>query len=258
MKKILFAILICLTITCIFASCEEKEQGHKHEWSEWQSSKVATCTQDGINIRVCDNCGESQSIPISATGHTWSAWNTTKEASCTQDGLKERTCSCGEKETQTISALGHSWQNATCTESKSCKACGLSEGEALGHTCDIGTCTRCSESFYPTINLPTTPMTVWWNGSCSLKITDISYEFGVSGITNYLIVNFSGKKTSGNNGAYIGLRYRVLDQDGHVIHTDKWALDGYNVGDKFNDGRLYIRLSDIKGASEITIIISDY
>lgn len=183
MKKILLISTLLLVLICVMTSCS-----HEHQWSEWQVSKAATCTQDGINIRVCDDCGESQSIPVSATGHTWSAWNTTKEASCTQDGLKERTCSCGEKETPTISASGHTfsawnttkeatctvngskerscacgeketdtivashaWKDATCTEAKKCSKCGLTDGSALGHTTQFGNCNRCGNKISATI-----------------------------------------------------------------------------------------------------------
>ena len=287
MKKIL---LICTFLTVLIftmTSCS-----HEHQWSEWQPSKAATCTQDGINIRVCDDCGESQSIPVSATGHTWSAWNTTKEATCTTDGLKERACSCGEKETQAISASGHAfsawnttkeatctvngskerscacgeketativashaWKYATCTEAKNCSKCGLTDGSALGHTCSIGTCGRCSITVYPTVNLPSTPMTVWWYNSCSMKITELSYKFDSSGD---LIISFSGEKTYGKDSAFIAFNYKVLDEDGYVLYTSMWAETGYNTGDKFKNETLRVRSSNLNGASEYTIVITDY
>ena len=287
MKKIL---LICTFLTVLIftmTSCS-----HEHQWSEWQSSKVATCTQDGINIRVCDDCGESQSIPVSAAGHTWSAWNTAKEATCTQDGLKERTCSCGEKETQAISASGHTfsawnttkeatctvngskerscacgeketetiiashaWKDATCTEAKNCSKCGLTDGSALGHTCSIGTCTRCNTTVHPTVNLPSTPMTVWWYNYCSMKITELSYKFNSSGD---LIISFSGEKTYGKDSAHIAFNYKVLDEDGYVLYTGMWAEQGYNTGDKFKNETLRVYSSNLNGASEYTIVITDY
>ena len=44
-------------------------------------------------------------------------------------------------------ANGHTWLEATCTEAKTCEICGISEGEALGHTTQTGTCDRCGEKF---------------------------------------------------------------------------------------------------------------
>ena len=261
---------------------------HEHQWSEWQSSKVATCTQDGINIRVCDDCGESQSIPVSAAGHTWSAWNTAKEATCTQDGLKERTCSCGEKETQAISASGHTfsawnttkeatctvngskerscacgeketdtivashaWKDATCTEAKNCSKCGLTDGSVLGHTCSIGTCTRCNTTVHPTVNLPSTPIVTWWTTD-GMKITDISYSFDSSG---NLIITFSGEKIAGSS--WIAMSYKLLDEDGYVLHTGTWGKTGFAVGDKFKNETIKIYASYLNGSSNCTVVISD-
>ena len=287
MKKILLISTLLLVLICVMTSCS-----HEHQWSEWQASKVATCTQDGINIRVCDDCGESQSIPVSATGHTWSAWSTAKEASCTQDGLKERTCSCGERETQTISASGHTfstwnttqeatctvngskertcfcgeketdtidashaWKDATCTEAKKCSKCGLTYGSALGHTCSIGTCTRCNTTIHPTVNLPSPPMIVWWFNHCSMKITELSYKFDSSG---NLIISFSGEKTYGKDSEFIAFNYKILDKDGYVLYTGMWAETGYNTGDKFKNKTLKVYSSKLNGASEYTIVITDY
>lgn len=249
MKKILLICTFLTVLICAMTSCS-----HKHQWSEWQVSKAATCTQDGINIRVCDDCGESQSIPVSATGHTWSAWNTTKEATCTVNGSKERSCACGEKETDTIVA-SHAWKDATCTEEKKCSKCGLTDGSALGHTCSIGTCTRCNTTIQPTVNLPSPPMTVWWHDNCSMKITELSYKFDSSG---NLIISFSGEKTYGKDSAYIAFNYKVLDEDGYVLYTGMWAETGYNTGDKFKNETLKVYSSNLNGASEYTIVITDY
>lgn len=249
MKKILLICTFLTVLICAMTSCS-----HKHQWSEWRVSKAATCTQDGINIRVCDDCGESQSIPVSATGHTWSAWNTTKEATCTVNGSKERSCACGEKETDTIVA-SHAWKDATCTEAKKCSKCGLTDGSALGHTCSIGTCTRCNTTIQPTVNLPSPPMTVWWFDNCSMKITELSYIFDSSG---NLIISFSGEKTYGKDSAYIAFNYKVLDEDGYVLYTGMWAETGYNTGDKFKNETLKVKSSNLNGASEYTIVITDY
>lgn len=40
----------------------------------------------------------------------------------------------------------HEYSEATCTEPKTCTICGETEGEALGHTVDIGICSRCGEA----------------------------------------------------------------------------------------------------------------
>ena len=151
MKKIFLISTLWLVLICVMTSCN-----HEHQWSEWQSSKVATCTQDGINIRVCDDCGESQSIPVSATGHSFGAWSISKEATCTVDGVEERTCACGEKETRNLEATGHSFgawsisKEATCAQVgekyATCTVCNHKKIEiipkASTHTYDEGSITN--------------------------------------------------------------------------------------------------------------------
>lgn len=40
----------------------------------------------------------------------------------------------------------HEYSEATCIEPKTCTICGETDGEALGHTVDIGICSRCGEA----------------------------------------------------------------------------------------------------------------
>lgn len=119
---------------------------HEHSWSEWKTTKEATCTEDGLQTRTCD-CGEVEEkvIPakghdyeavvtapdcenkgyttytckndpshtykadyVDALGHAWGEWVTVKEATETEDGLMQRTCAnCGEVEEKIIPAKGH-------------------------------------------------------------------------------------------------------------------------------------------------------
>lgn len=65
--------------------------------------------------------------------HAWSEWTTTRNATCTEAGEEERICACGEKETKSISAAGHAEVvdpavQSTCTaegktEGKHCSVC---------------------------------------------------------------------------------------------------------------------------------------
>lgn len=45
----------------------------------------------------------------------------------------------------TACAHKHEYAEATCEKPKTCSICGATEGESLGHTVDIGVCTRCKE-----------------------------------------------------------------------------------------------------------------
>ena len=57
-KKILCIIVLVLTLICVFTSC-----GHKHQWSEWETTKEATSKEEGIETRNC-SCGEKETRAI--------------------------------------------------------------------------------------------------------------------------------------------------------------------------------------------------
>ena len=62
------------------------------------------------NDKKCTQCGKTTST-YSHTSHSYGSWSTTTAATCTESGIQTRVCSdCGNKETQTIPATGHSWQ----------------------------------------------------------------------------------------------------------------------------------------------------
>lgn len=136
-------------------------------------TKEPTCTEAGEKTYKC-SCGDSYTESIDATGHTWSDWKTTKEASCEVSGIQKRTCSvCGKEETKTIPATGHSYKDvidtpATCTTAgkkhQECSTCGkktssvaipatghsFGEPDVVNPTCtedgtSVTTCSVCGE-----------------------------------------------------------------------------------------------------------------
>ncbi len=120
MKKLLFIALLTLTVICMLASCagqpgqnqpeqnqpeqnqpeqnqpEQNQPAHTHTFSEWETTKKATCSTDGEQTRFCD-CGEAQTKNVPATEHTIVIDNAV-EATCTETGLTEgKHCSsCNE------------------------------------------------------------------------------------------------------------------------------------------------------------------
>ena len=67
--------------------------------------------------------------------HAWSEWQTTKSATCTESGANERTCDCGEREQQSIDAIDHTpGVEATCTTAQICVVCDAELVAPLGHT----------------------------------------------------------------------------------------------------------------------------
>lgn len=168
------------TFTCTVCGTSKTEVAEDlpaigHNWSDWEV-KDATCTEDGLKTRHCQNdgCKEVESEVIPATGHTFGEWTVTTPATCETEGQETRTCAnCNETETRVIKALGHEFvdytynNDATCekdgTETAKCTRCDktdtrVAEGTKLGHelkeeiltnpTCETAgskkiTCTRC-------------------------------------------------------------------------------------------------------------------
>ena len=121
-----------------------------HTFGNWTTTKSATCTESGTQIRKCETCGATESKSLSAKGHT-EVVDKAIPATCTTDGKTEGShCSvCGAviKAQDTIKATGHTFGNwtttksATCTESgtqiRKCETCGATESKSLsakGHT----------------------------------------------------------------------------------------------------------------------------
>ena len=92
-----------------------------HRWGEFTVTKEPTCTEDGNKERVCEVCGEKETVAIPALGHTWGAFTVITEPKCEEDGLQEHTCEvCGATETMAIPALGHKWGEWVVTVEPGC------------------------------------------------------------------------------------------------------------------------------------------
>ena len=115
-----------------------------HKFGNWTTTKSATCTESGTQIRKCETCGATESKSLSAKDHT-EVVDKAIPATCTTDGKTEGShCSvCGAviKAQDTINATGHKFGNwtttksATCTESgtqiRKCETCGATESKSL-------------------------------------------------------------------------------------------------------------------------------
>ncbi len=101
-----------------------------HAWGEWTIEKDATCTETGMQKRVCTKCDAAEIQEIAAKGHT-EVIDEAVEATCTEKGLTEGShCSvCGEvlKAQEEVEALDHDWQLKEVKKEPTCTA----EGESL-------------------------------------------------------------------------------------------------------------------------------
>ena len=87
---------------------ETTEPPHIHSYGTWVTVKVASCTEEGTQERVC-SCGEKETETVAKLAHRESAWITDKEANCTEAGSKHTECEVCKAtiKTDTIPAEGH-------------------------------------------------------------------------------------------------------------------------------------------------------
>lgn len=94
---------------------------HNCSFRDWETLVSATCTQDGIQQRVC-SCGKTEQLPISCLGHNFGAWEYSYEhftniRKCLNNG-------CQEWEIQTLSKHVHICQETDKLPGQSgCRIC---------------------------------------------------------------------------------------------------------------------------------------
>ena len=119
---------------CDYATKPQVILPHSHSFNGWQTIKEATCYTTGKEIRVCEECGFTETKIIS-DGHKLEPYpEKDRDATCTQRGEKHSHCIiCGQDFFHyTDKPVGHDYQEvkeeATCTkngaEYKKCTRCG--------------------------------------------------------------------------------------------------------------------------------------
>ncbi len=102
------------------------KQEFNHDWHYTETSP--TCTKDGEKVGECSRCGMKETEKISALGHEWGDWTVTTPATCTNEGVETRICNRDPShvETRTIPTTGHNWvDNGNGTHT--CTNCGATE-----------------------------------------------------------------------------------------------------------------------------------
>ena len=110
--SLLLAVILCFgLVTVVFADedppVEPPAPSHEHIWSDWTTTKAATCTETGLETRTCsalDCPADTETRTIAALGHSYGTWtdngNGTHSHSCTRSG-------CTEKETKNHSGSSY-------------------------------------------------------------------------------------------------------------------------------------------------------
>jgi len=118
MKQFLKWIMLLILFAFIITSCPEpngtsnqepNDTSHTHDWSKWSQTTAPTCTNAGVETRICSldsshkETRTDQNAP--AIGHNFGTWIVTKEATKTIEGEETRACTrkdCVETQTNTI------------------------------------------------------------------------------------------------------------------------------------------------------------
>ncbi len=193
----------CSVCGKILKAQETGEPATGHAYGEWTVSEEATCTKEGKKISVCQNCGDTQTETIPASGHREEIIPA-KEPTCEEPGLTEgiRCSVCGEilKEQKTEGeATGHNFG-----EYKTTKA-----ATALNTGVKTRTCGVCGKE--EIITIPKLKATIKLNvTSIVLKVGQSTTKVKVSGLakgdsvaswksgnTSLVKVTSSGKITAG-------------------------------------------------------------
>lgn len=126
-----------------------------HHWDDGTVIKEPTCTESGEKIYHCtdEDCNESYTETIKATGHQHTKLIRKKEAACEKEGYSGDTycedCKQIIKAGKTISPTGHTWNDGTLKTASTCESEGIKE-----YTCK--TCGKTKEeSVAPTGHINT-------------------------------------------------------------------------------------------------------
>ena len=132
-QKLILLTLASLMLAALLISCSQ----HKaHNFGEWKTVRAASCTEEGLEKRVCE-CGEEETRRIDKLRHDYTASENTVDSTCTEQGYIERYCACGAKTISYTEVTDHAYgawttyKEATVlvqrVEKRSCNDCGAEE-----------------------------------------------------------------------------------------------------------------------------------
>ena len=104
---------------------ETQETEHIHNFGSWEETNAPTCTENGVETRICQECGEPETRTKDATGHIFGIWDETTAPTCNAAGEETRICTvCDESETKPVPSTGHSFGSWVQTTAPTCTEAG--------------------------------------------------------------------------------------------------------------------------------------
>lgn len=120
------------TATCTGeGTCSQPTKTGKCTFDNGQVTKPATCTEPGIKVYTCTECGGTYTVAIPATDHNWGEWKHV-EGTEGADAQHSRVCAndASHKETKACDFTAKVTQEATLDQAEittyTCKDCGYS------------------------------------------------------------------------------------------------------------------------------------
>ena len=194
-----------------------------HKYGDWEVTTPATCTEKGVETRVCQNdAAHVETRKIDALGHKWGEWEVTTKATCTEKGVETRVCAnnASHKETRDIDPLGHKieW---TVTKEPTLTEKGKREG----------TCAECGTPFKEDMPKLTASINTDENSDLEASITTDEKD-PFNGYTAAAIIEnddvatdpIDGKDVIGGYGLAIADLDAVQSIDGEKVVTVKMKL----------------------------------
>lgn len=138
------------------------EELHRHTLTVEEKEKECDCDPDK-QIYKCTSCDYSViEITSEGTGHVWGEVENIKESTCTENGINRKIClACGIEKDETIEALGHKEASQYSYSSQGhyhcCERCGISTTEIEEH--NYNPCTVCGYTGRFTITYDLSKMT---------------------------------------------------------------------------------------------------
>ena len=113
----------CRVCSYIEKTTDETIPALGHDWGGWVVTKAATCTEKGVETRVCKrDASHVETRTINELGHDWGDWVRTKNPTCEGYGEDTRTCKNdpSHKEPRSIAPIGHKWDGGKVTRQPNC------------------------------------------------------------------------------------------------------------------------------------------
>lgn len=172
---------------------EMVEHEHKYEQSSTES-QAPTCTETGLKVSICKECGKRQEEVLPAKGHQFDSRKdkVLKAATCTEEGQVERTCKskmqggCGQTVTEPIPATGHKYEEVVI-EKPTCVAPGVVKN----------VCSVCKQEEQPT-EVPATGVHTYGDWVVDTPATCVAngsqhHECGVCGAREDAVISATGE-----------------------------------------------------------------